>query len=165
MAQVYIGLGSNKGNRLFYINSALEKLGNIVHIEKVSSFYLTEPVEVKGGWFINCVVKASTIKSPAQLIQQLLQIEKELGRKRDNKDRKLRRTIDLDLLFYDNLIISQKGLTVPHPRLHQRRFVLVPLVEIAPELRHPLLKKTVKELLQQLEDSHEVEKIEPGNSH
>lgn len=165
MAQVYIGLGSNKGNRLFYINSALEKLGNIVHIEKVSSFYLTEPVEVKGGWFINCVVKASTIKSPAQLIQQLLQIEKELGRKRDNKDRKLRRTIDLDLLFYDNLIISQKGLTVPHPRLHQRRFVLVPLVEIAPELRHPLLKKTVKKLLQQLEDSHEVEKIEPGNSH
>ncbi|MBE0477548.1 2-amino-4-hydroxy-6-hydroxymethyldihydropteridine diphosphokinase [Candidatus Aerophobetes bacterium] len=158
MTEIYIGIGTNKGNRLHNIQLTLEKLKKFIVIDKVSSLYLTQPVQVKGGWFINCVVKGHTEKEPAQLLQNLLEIEKDLGRVREKKDDK--RIIDLDLLFYGEKIIKEKNLTVPHPRAHQRRFVLIPLTEINPEFKHPLLKKNSHILLDEIEDASEVLKVE-----
>jgi len=157
MTEIYIGLGTNTGKRLANIQTALKKLKDVISVEKVSSLYLTEPVGVKGGWFVNCVVKGHTEKEPLELLQQLLKIEDEMGRVRGKREK---RTIDLDLLFYGEKIIEQKNLTVPHPRVHRRRFVLLPLAEINPELKHPLLKKSIQTLLDQLDDASRVEKIE-----
>ena len=157
MTEIYIGLGTNTGKRLANIQTALKKLKDVISVEKVSSLYLTEPVGVKGGWFVNCVVKGHTEKEPLELLQQLLKIEDEMGRVRGKREK---RTIDLDLLFYGEKIIEQKNLTVPHPRVHRRRFVLLPLAEINPELQHPLLKKSIQTLLDQLDDASRVEKIE-----
>ncbi len=157
MTEIYIGLGTNTGKRLANIQTALKKLKDVISVEKVSSLYLTEPVGVKGGWFVNCVVKGHTEKEPLELLQQLLKIEDEMGRVRGKREK---RTIDLDLLFYGKKIIEQKNLTVPHPRVHRRRFVLLPLAEINPELKHPLLKKSIQTLLDQLDDASRVEKIE-----
>lgn len=160
MAEVYIALGTNKGKRLFYIQQALERLKETLSVEKISSLYLTEPVGTGGGWFVNCVVKAQTEKNPLQLLNHLLQIERKMGRIGKEKRR---RSIDLDLLFYQDKIIEEENLTVPHPRLHQRRFVLLPLAEISPKLKHPVLQKTVEKLLQDLQDPHQVKKIESGS--
>lgn len=161
MAKVYIALGTNRGNRVSNVKAALEKLGQIVLIEKISSLYLTQPVDVKGGWFINCVVKARTEKEPHQLLDCLLQIEKKMGRARGEREK---RTIDLDLLFYEGKIIKDEKLTIPHPRLHKRKFVLVPLVEIDSQLEHPVFKKTARELLAELQDFYKVEKIDESST-
>lgn len=158
MARVYIGIGSNKGKRIKNINQALNYIREEIKIEKVSSFYLTEPVEVKGGWFVNCVLEATTDKKPEELLKTLLKIEKKIGRIR-TKEKKISRVIDLDLLFYKEGIIKGKNLVLPHPSLHKRRFTLVPLNEINPDLYHPVLKKSIKETLESLTDKHKVEKI------
>jgi len=160
MAEVYIALGTNKGKRLFHIQQALRRLKETLSVEKVSSLYLTQPVGIRGGWFVNCVIKARTEKDPLQLLNHLLQIEREMGRLREEKER---RSIDLDLLFYEDKTIEEENLTVPHPRLHQRRFVLLPLAEINPQLKHPVLQKTVEKLLEDLQDPHQVKKIESGS--
>lgn len=128
-----------------------------MEVKKVSSFYLTEPVGIKGGWFVNCVLEVRTDSDPKKLLKILLEIEKRMGRIRTKK--KISRVIDLDLLFYKGKIIKEKDITLPHPRLHKRRFILIPLAEINPELYHPILKKSVKELLRSLTDEHRVEKI------
>jgi len=159
MTEIYIGLGTNKGRRLHNIKVALEKLNNVIFVEKISSLYLTQPIDVKGGWFVNCVAGGRTEKEPFELLQRLLQIEKEMGRVGGRKDKRI---IDLDLLFYGKKIIQEKNLIVPHPRMHQRKFVLVPLAEIKPQLKHPILGKNVQTLLNELKDSAEVEKI--GNT-
>jgi len=153
---VYIGLGSNKGNKIKNIQKALDYLGKEVKIKKISSFYLTEPVGIKGEWFLNCVLEAETRKPPQILLKFLLKIEKEMGRIR--RGVKESRVIDLDLLFYKKEIINEKNLIVPHPCLHKRRFVLVPLVEINPHLHHPAFKKTIKEILKDLNDPRQVKK-------
>ena len=157
MIEVYISLGTNRGKRLHNTRGALEKLHNVIAVERVSSFYLTQPIGVKGGWFINCVVKGRTEKEPRRLLEDLLQIEKEMGRVRGAIEK---RTIDLDILFYGDEIIQEDNLRIPHPRAHQRRFVLVPLVQINPHLKHPFLGKTAETLLDELQDSSEVEKVE-----
>jgi len=162
MTLVYIGLGSNKGGRIKNIEDALDKLKKEIDIQKVSSFYLTEPVKTKGGWFVNCVIEGKTNKPVRELLTYLLQIEKEMGRLR--KKEKEKRPIDLDILFYGQQIIQEKELTIPHPRLHQRRFVLTPLSEVNPKLNHPLLNKTIDELLRELNDPHQVEKIKEINA-
>ena len=154
MCSVYIGLGSNKGKRIGNIKEALNHLKEKMEVEKVSSFYLTEPVGIKGGWFVNCVLKVRTDNNPKKLLEILLEIEKRMGRIRTKK--KISRVIDLDLLFYEGKIIKEKDLTLPHPRLHKRRFVLIPLAEINPELYHPILKKSIKEILESLIDAHRV---------
>jgi len=156
MIAVYIGLGTNWGNRLQNIRRAVEKLREVMIVEKISSLYLTQPVEIKGGWFVNCVAMAKTEKHPLSVLKNLLQIEEEMGRIRGEREK---RTIDLDLLFYGEKIIQEKELIVPHPRAHQRRFVLVPMVEINPQFRHPLFGKSMQQLLKELKDSFEVEKI------
>ena len=142
---VYLSLGSNMGDRAAHLNQGVERLRKFGYVAAVSSFYETEPVEVSGQpWFLNCAVKLETEKMPKQLMKALLEVEREMGRQRSSG--KTPRTIDLDILLFGSSIIETEGLTVPHPALHQRRFVLEPLAEIAPEVRHPVLKRTVREM-------------------
>ena len=103
---------------------------------------------------MNCVLEVRTDNDPKKLLGILLEIEKRMGRTRTKK--KTSRVIDLDILFYEGKIIKEKDITLPHPRLHKRRFVLIPLAEINPELYHPILKKSIKEILESLTDEHRV---------
>lgn len=157
MPVVYIGLGSNKGDRLKNIKVALDHLKEKIAVEKISSFYFTEPVGMKGRWFVNCVLEGKTEQSPEKLLDTLLQIEKRMGRIREKK--KNPRVIDLDLLLYEDAVVDKVDLIVPHPHLHKRRFALIPLVEINSHLVHPVLGKSLKEILKGLKDSHQVDKI------
>ncbi len=158
MASAYIAIGSNKGNRIKNAKEALRRIRQRIRVEKVSSFYLTEPIEVKGEWFVNCVLEVTTNQEPRELLRTLLRIEGKMGRTRI-KEKKISRIIDLDLLLYEERIIKGKELTLPHPLLHKRKFVLAPLTEINPDAYHPLLKKTVKEILAASTDNHAVERI------
>jgi len=154
--EIYIGLGSNLGNRLANIRKAIELMKEEgIEIMKESSIYETEPVGYKEqGWFLNSVVKARTQFSPEGLWKRLEKIEKVMGREREIKWGP--RIIDLDILFYGNKVLNGKQLQIPHPELHKRRFVLLPLKEIAPELVHPVLNKTIGEILGELKDNSEV---------
>lgn len=155
---VYLSLGSNVGDRAANLRSAIDRLRTLGQVEGVSSFYETEPVEFTAQpWFLNCVVKLDTEKMPKQLLSGILDVEQQLGRRRSQK--KGPRTIDIDILLFGNSIIETKGLTVPHPALHERRFVLEPLAEIAPDLRHPVFKKTIRELRDALPPGQAVRKL------
>lgn len=162
MRRFYIGLGSNIGDSKCMIERALgaiegKGLGEVV---VTSSLYLTEPVGDKDQpWFINAVAIIEAECEPASFLDELKKIELELGRKRENERKYGPRTIDLDIIFVDNQIIEEEGLKVPHPRMPERRFVLEPLAEIDPDFRHPVLKKTIKELLVELKDSHKVKRL------
>lgn len=154
---VYLSLGSNVGDRLANLQTAIGRLGSLGKVVAVSSFYETEPVEVTAQpWFLNGVVALETGKMPRQLIAAILDLEQEMGRRRVQK--KGPRTIDIDILLFGNSIIDLPGLTVPHPAMHERRFVLQPLAEIAPDVRHPVLKKTARELLAALPPGQAVKK-------
>ncbi|MGA8311243.1 MAG: 2-amino-4-hydroxy-6-hydroxymethyldihydropteridine diphosphokinase [Terriglobales bacterium] len=155
---VYLSLGSNVGDRAANLNAAIERLRTLGEVVAVSSFYETEPVEFAAQpWFLNCAVKLNTEKMPKQLLNAVLEIEKEIGRKRLKK--KGPRTIDIDILLFGNSIIDTKGLTVPHPAMHERRFVLEPLAEIAPEVRHPVFKRTAWELRDTLPPGQAVKRL------
>ena len=155
MATSYLSLGSNLGDRETNIASALKILGQKVRISKVSSLYETEPVGYKDQpWFLNCVCSVETELSPQALLKFAKAIERKLGRKRTIRFGP--RVIDIDILFYDGLILDSSDLVIPHPRLAERAFVLVPLKEIAPNLAHPLSGLTIKELLERAEKSEEV---------
>jgi len=146
MATVYLGLGSNLGDRKQNLSEALELLAEHAVVEKVSSIYETEPVGYKEQpLFLNAVCRVSTELRPGQLLKLAKKIEARLGRTESFVNAP--RPIDIDILFYDNEVLDSKELTVPHPRLVERAFVLVPLAEIAPELVHPVSGKTVKESL------------------
>lgn len=149
MAIVYIGIGSNLGDREKNINGALNLLKENCKIIKGSSLYETEPVGIKGqDLFLNGVVEIETELSPKELLLFLQSIEKKLKRVRVIKNGP--RTIDLDILFYGSKVINEPDLTVPHPRLHERLFVLMPLEEIAPGFIHPALKKSISCLVKDL---------------
>ena len=151
MSIVYLGIGSNLGDRRINIEQALEFLKKIKDLEvsKVSSLYETEPAGGPGqGKFLNGVLKIETSLLPLELLEKLKGIEKKLGRNKGVSNGP--RPIDLDILFYDDVVIRGKELEIPHPRLHQRFFVLKPLAEIAPELIHPVLNKQAGQLLTEI---------------
>jgi 2-amino-4-hydroxy-6-hydroxymethyldihydropteridine diphosphokinase len=156
--RAYLSLGSNVGNRAANLEAAITRLGDVGNVLSVSSFYETEPVEFTAQpWFLNAVVEIETRKSPERLLTRILAIEKEMGRER--KQDKGPRIIDIDILVLGDCLVDTAELTIPHPAMHARRFVLEPLVEIAPEMRHPILKKTAQELLKDLPEGQAVRKV------
>jgi 2-amino-4-hydroxy-6-hydroxymethyldihydropteridine diphosphokinase len=151
----YIGLGSNMGDKLGICRRAVEMLGKAGHLIKVSSFYCTEPVGYANQEdFVNAVAEIETALSPAALLARCHVIEDALGRSR--MVRWGPRTIDLDILLYGGQVIDDAELTIPHPLMATRAFVLIPLSEIAPEIVHPVLHTTVAQLLRDLRDEHRV---------
>lgn len=152
--QVFLALGSNMEPRSVFLRDALEKLTQKkVLIQNVSTFHETEPQGGTPGQgkYLNAAALAHTNLPPEQLLQTLLDIESSFGRDRSSGIQWAPRTLDLDILFYDDCIIQQPPrLIVPHPRLHQRMFVLAPLLEIAAEFRHPVFGLTIRELTERL---------------
>ncbi|MDD5084613.1 MAG: 2-amino-4-hydroxy-6-hydroxymethyldihydropteridine diphosphokinase [Candidatus Omnitrophica bacterium] len=152
MATAFIGVGSNIGDRETFLNLALGLLKQdpSIKVEKTSPVYETDPVSgIPQGKYLNAVWQVSTDLTPERLLDVLRGIEKALGRER--KERFSPRTIDLDILFYDQFIYSSERLTVPHPRLHERFFVLRPLADLSPDLLHPMIRRSVKDLLGEVE--------------
>ena len=155
---VYLSLGSNLGDREENLRTAITRLADFGNVAAVSSFYETEPVDVAAQpWFLNCAVKFETEKMPRQLMSAILTLEQTMGRQRRQNTGP--RTIDIDVLRFGSSIIERPSLTVPHPRMHQRRFVLEPLAEIAPDIRHPIFKRTMRELRDALPPGQTVKKV------
>jgi 2-amino-4-hydroxy-6-hydroxymethyldihydropteridine diphosphokinase len=156
MATIYLSVGANIGDRAGNIRRAIAALGtHRVRVTHVSSLYETEPVEMREqAWFLNCVVEAETDLLPQELMDVLLEIERGMGRER--RVPKGPRLIDMDILLFGSSVVKTPGLEIPHPRMAERRFVLVPFAEIAPGVRHPVLKKTIAELLTETPDRSEV---------
>lgn len=155
LTTAYIGLGSNIGDKRGTCLQALELLCKAGRVTKVSSFYCTEPVGRRDQEdFVNAVAELETGLSPEQLLAACRAIEDELGRRRTVHWGP--RTIDLDILLYGDQVVESSGLTIPHPFLTSRGFVLIPLCEIAPQAVHPILHKTAARLLQELKDPHRV---------
>jgi 2-amino-4-hydroxy-6-hydroxymethyldihydropteridine diphosphokinase len=154
--QIYLSLGSNLGDRAANLERAIGALAGVgVHVLRRSSIYETEPVDfLAQPWFLNCVVEAETILDPLPLLQALQGIERSMG------SQKLvprgPRIIDLDILFYENAVIREQGIEIPHPRLSERRFVLVPMAELSPQFLHPVLKLTIRKLLETTQDQSAV---------
>ena len=167
-AKTYLSLGSNVGDRHANLREAIAALERIgVRVLRVSSIYETEPVDyLHQGWFLNCVVEAETALEPLALLCALRGIEVAMGSTKPVP--KGPRLIDMDVLLYGNETVDTAELQVPHPRMRSRRFVLVPLAEIAPELRHPSWNETVQELLAGTPDRSAVrlvDDVEPVDDH
>ena len=165
---VFIGFGSNVGDRVDFCDRAVTLLSLLPHsqVSGVSLLYETEPVKDHAqpgdGWFLNGVVQLETDVTPKSLLAILREIERALGR--DEENRSGPRTIDLDILFYGQRIINEPDLVVPHPRMHQRRFVLMPLSELDPLFVHPLLQRTISQLLAEVGKQPEVRLLFPQPS-
>jgi 2-amino-4-hydroxy-6-hydroxymethyldihydropteridine diphosphokinase len=156
MAVAYIAFGSNVGDRAQALSSANDRLGRLGRVVARSSVYETEPVGYRDQpAFLNAVLALDTQLEPLPLLQALLAIERELGRDRSHGVTNGPRTVDLDLLLIGDSVVAQEALTLPHPALAERRFVLAPLAEIAPQLRHPQSNQTMAELLALLPDEGE----------
>ncbi len=144
---VYLGLGSNIGEREQSLQAAMDRLhSRDLRFTRLSSVYETEPQGMRNQrWFLNLVAEAETDLFPRQLLARIVKIERELGRRRAIENGP--RTIDIDILFFGNAVVHTDELTIPHPRFAERRFVLAPLVELAPDLRDPVSHRTMRELL------------------
>ena len=166
---IFIGFGSNLGERQDFCDRAVTLISLLPSSQMtgVSSVYDTEPIDSDGilgpSWFYNGVVRIDTKLTPHNLLNMCQEVERALGRDEDNRNGP--RTMDLDLLFYGQCIIDESSLKIPHPRLHLRRFVLAPLVELDPDWHHPVFNQTVSELLNKVRDSSQVRRLEtvPGS--
>lgn len=145
----YLSLGSNVGDRVRNLREAVDRIGELGEVVAVSSLYETEPVEFTDQpWFLNSAIALETDLAPQELMSRLLEIERTMGRERTQI--KGPRKIDIDVILFEDQVIDRPELTVPHPAMHERRFVLEPLAEIAAEARHPVTKKSVREMLLEL---------------
>ena len=155
---VFIGLGSNLGDRRANIADALERIRKLpdTRIVKEASLYESEPHGDAKTWFVNGAIEIETDLSPENLLKKLKGVESAMGRKRVKGKRWGSRIIDLDILFFGSLVLRKKTLKVPHPEVPNRRFVLLPLSELAPQLIHPVLQATVSELLAAAKDTKKV---------
>ncbi|HZX47743.1 MAG TPA: 2-amino-4-hydroxy-6-hydroxymethyldihydropteridine diphosphokinase [Nitrospirota bacterium] len=158
LINAFIGIGTNLGDRKNHIAEAIQLLENNTDIKIIrsSALYVTEPIGYVGqDWFLNCVIEVMTNLPPHELLARCLEIEDKMGRTRTMQWGP--RVIDLDILLYNNAVIEDDDLIIPHPNMDKRRFVLAPLVEIAPDVIHPKLNKTVTDLLKHLNDKHKVD--------
>jgi 2-amino-4-hydroxy-6-hydroxymethyldihydropteridine diphosphokinase len=155
--QVYIGIGSNLGNKRENYLEALERIAKIpkTRIIKESSVYESQPHGDAKEWYINGVIEIETEVKPELLLNKFKNIERAMGRKKVRKKWGAR-IIDLDLLLYDSLVLNKKNLKIPHPEMHQRKFVLIPLSEVAPQVIHPVLSASISELLVSVKDDKKV---------
>jgi len=161
--EIYIGLGSNLGDRVANLREAVHRLGAIISIEQVSRLYVAAPLGyVRDDAYINAALHGRTTMTPMDLLGMMQAIEVAMGRRPGVQFGP--RPIDLDLLFYDSIQMETYKLTIPHPRLPQRAFVLKPLVDIAPNLMHPMLYYTVSELLADTEDANQVQIYDPHHA-
>ena len=171
MSLVFVSIGSNLGDRLRLVREAMRRIASAgdIRVVETSRLYETEPWERAPGqlpdrsdWFLNCVVAIETTLPPRTLLERVQAIEAALGRTRDpgqtpEAQRFVPRPLDIDILLYGNQIVSvSDDLHIPHLLMHERAFVLRPLADLAPELEHPTLYRTIRELCAELEDTHEV---------
>lgn len=161
--RAFIGIGTNLGDRPAHYREALRRVAALpsTRVVRQSSAYETEPVGDIEGAFLNGVIETETALAADAMLRRLLAIERTMGRKRPPSRKRARighqpRVIDLDLLFFDNEIVATPVLQLPHPRLHERRFVLAPMAELAPMLIHPTLHKSISELLAGLKSPYRV---------
>jgi 2-amino-4-hydroxy-6-hydroxymethyldihydropteridine diphosphokinase len=150
--RAYLGLGSNVGHREAALAQALELLADgDLRIRRLSSLYETAPREITDQpWFLNQVAEIETRLFPPILLARCLRVEQAMGRKRTRRFGP--RAIDIDILFYERFVVERPGLSIPHPRLHERRFVLEPMAELEPDFRHPVLRKSIAELREAVRD-------------
>ena len=163
-SRIYVGIGSNLGDRHAYYFRAVDLMAALpaTTVVRRSSLYESEPIGDAKRWYLNGVVELATDFEPAALLARLQKIEADLGRKRTPQTKKwASRTIDLDILLFDTCIVDEEHLKIPHPEMHRRRFVLQPLCELAPQVRHPRLGSTMAELLAGLTDDKRVLLLPP----
>lgn len=160
LTTAYISLGSNLGRKVKAIEKAVGMLKRLPHsrLTSLSSLYETSPVDMKGDSFLNAVAEIETTLTPRVLMEALLDVETVMGRKREHQKVEARH-IDLDLLIFGEVIIAEDDLTIPHPRMLQRRFVMEPLAEMTPGLRVPLTGITVSEVAKKLKRDHPEQEI------
>ena len=162
--RVYIGIGSNLGDRKANTIEAVDRIAKLptTRVSRASSLYESEPLGDAKTWFVNSVIEIETEFAPEQLLKKLKAIEQAMGRKRVKGKRWGSRVIDLDILISDHEVVEKRTLKVPHPEMHKRRFVLLPLAELAPQVVHPQLGQTVSALLATLKDEKRVTLLPRG---
>lgn len=162
MRRAWLGLGSDLGNRLAWLTAGVERLRREgLRVGAISPIYLTEPVGDRSlPWFLNCALELYEPPEPIELLERCLRVERICGRRRSGGDVQAR-TLDVDVLLYDRLRLAASGLTLPHPRLHERRFALRPLADIAPTAVHPGAERSIAELLAELDSTERVWLLAP----
>ena len=159
MPDSYLGLGSNIGDKRARIERAIERIAEFMTVRRVSSFYETAPLGyLDQDWFLNCAIEVETKRTARELAPLLLGLELEMGRRRELPGGP--RTIDVDILFHGSEVIDEEGLQIPHPRLHERLFVLEPMTELRPDLVHPVIGTTVAELARKLAGKQRIRRLD-----
>ena len=164
-SRVFIGIGSKLGKRREHYQKALDLMEDLpnTHIAKCSSLYESEPIGDAKNWYLNGAVELETDFDPHKLLSRLQKIEQTMGRKKTAQTKKwASRKIDLDILLFDNYVVDDERLKIPHPEMHQRRFVLLPLSELAPQFTHPHLGSTISQLLAAVKDDKRVFLLRPN---